>query len=143
MQVPFTIERIYNAPASVVWQALTDKEQMKLWYFDIEAFRAEPGFNFSFTGKGHTGEIYIHHCKVTAVIPEKKLAYTWVYEGYEGASEVCFELFAEGNTTRLKLTHSGLETFPANNPDFGTASFSEGWTYIISASLKEFVEKNK
>ena len=32
---PFVIERTYNATAEKVWQAITDKNQMKQWYFDI------------------------------------------------------------------------------------------------------------
>jgi hypothetical protein len=51
---------------------------------------------------------------------------------------VTFELFDEAGKTRLKLTHEGLETFPASNPDFAKESFTEGWTHIIGKSLKEF-----
>lgn len=54
---------------------------------------------------------------------------------------VIFELFPEGQSTRLKLTHEGLETFPADLPDFSRESFAEGWTFIIGTALKEFVEK--
>ncbi|HEY8895376.1 MAG TPA: SRPBCC domain-containing protein, partial [Niastella sp.] len=59
---------------------------------------------------------------------------------YEGNSFVTFELYPEGNGTRLKLTHEGLETFPMN-PDFAKKNFMEGWTQIIGTSLKEFLEK--
>jgi len=41
----------------------------------------------------------------------------------------------------VKLTHEGLETFPANNPDFAKESFAGGWGYLIGKSLPEFVEK--
>jgi uncharacterized protein YndB with AHSA1/START domain len=138
---PFTIERVYNAPIEIVWEAITDREQMKQWYFDLAEFKVEKGFEFQFTGQGHKGEQYLHLCKVTDVITGKKLSYSWTYEGLEGYSVVTFELFDEGSTTRLKLTHEGLETFPENNPDFAKESFMEGWTHIIGKSLKEFVEK--
>ncbi|NOT50626.1 MAG: SRPBCC domain-containing protein [Chitinophagaceae bacterium] len=138
---PFTIERVYDAPAGKVWKAITDREQMKQWYFDIAEFKPEKGFEFQFAGQGHNGEQYLHLCKITDVVAGKKLSYSWTYEGLEGYSVVTFELFDEGSTTRLKLTHEGLETFPKNNPDFAKESFIEGWTYIIGKSLKEFVEK--
>ena len=138
---PFVIERIYNAPVEKVWKAITDKDEMKQWYFDLSEFKAVPGFEFRFTGEGHKGEKYLHLCKITDVIANKKLAYSWRYEGFEGISFVTFELFDEAGKTRLKLTHEGLESFPANNPDFAKESFAEGWTYIIGKSLKEFVEK--
>ena len=47
-QDPFVIERTCNAPVEKVWKALTDKDQMKKWYFDLPAFKAEKGFEFEF-----------------------------------------------------------------------------------------------
>ncbi len=138
---PFTIERLYNVPSSKVWKAITDKDQMKQWYFDIADFKPELGFEFTFSGKGHKGEDYLHLCKITDVVDGKKIAYSWRYDGYEGNSVVIFELFEEGNNTRLKLTHEGLDSFPKNNPDFAKESFIEGWTYLTGIALMEFVKK--
>lgn len=138
---PFVIERVYNAPVETVWQALTDNQQMKQWYFDIKEFQPVVGFEFEFAGQGHKGEQYLHFCKVTDVVPNKKLAYSWRYKDYQGMSHVTFELFAEGDKTRLKLTHAGLETFPQDNPDFAKESFAAGWTEITGKNLREFVEK--
>lgn len=138
---PFVIERIYNAPVEKVWKAITDRDQMKQWYFDIAEFRPEPGFEFQFSGQGHKGEKYLHLCKVTDVVAGKKISYSWRYEGYEGISYVTFELFEEGDKTKLRLTHEGLETFPANNPDFAKESFAGGWTQIIGTSLPAFIQK--
>jgi uncharacterized protein YndB with AHSA1/START domain len=137
---PFVIERVFNAPVEKVWQAITDKQQMKLWYFDLTEFKPEVGFEFEFTG-GPPEKSYLHLCKITEVVVGKKLQYSWRYAGYEGNSFVTFELFAEEDKTRLKLTHEGLETFPASNPDFAKKNFVAGWTEIIGTRLKEFVEK--
>lgn len=141
MPTPFTIERVFNAPVKTVWKAITEKELMKQWYFDLKEFKAEVGFVFEFTGGPSPEKQYLHRCKILEVIPEKKLKHTWEYVGYEGMSYVTFELSAEGNTTKVKLTHEGLETFPKDNPDFAKGNFAEGWTQIIGTSLKEFVEK--
>jgi uncharacterized protein YndB with AHSA1/START domain len=135
---PLVIERTLDAPAATVWRALTEPADMKQWYFDLEPFRAEPGFEFEFTVE-HEGKRYCHRCKITEVIPRKRLAHTWRYEGHEGNSRVSFDLFAEGNKTRVRLTHLGLESFPAL-PDFGRNNFAAGWTQLIGTSLKEFVE---
>ena len=137
---PLVIERTFNAPIARVWKALTDAEEMRRWYFDMKEFKPEVGFEFGFSVE-HEGAKYEHRCKVTEVIPQKELAYTWRYEGHEGDSLVTFELFAEGDKTRLKLTHEGLETFP-NLPSFARKNFTEGWTQIIGSSLKEFVESD-
>jgi len=134
---PFIIERTYDAPVEKVWNAITDKDQMKQWYFDLEEFRPEVGFEFSFTG-GADDRLYVHLCRVTEVIPGSKLAYSWQYEGHEGYTVVTFELFAEGGKTRLRLTHEGLETLPPH-PDFARANFEAGWTDIIGASLDKYL----
>ena len=140
---PFTIERTYAAPISRVWKAITDKDQMKEWYFDIAEFKPEAGFEFEFTAEGHNGDKYVHHCRITDVIPGKKLRYSWSYAGLPGISYVTFELFAEGeNRTRLLLTHEGLESFnQPGNRDFAPESFAEGWSYLTGTSLKGFLEK--
>jgi len=141
-QMPVVFERVYNAPSEKVWKAITDRDEMKKWYFDIAAFKAEPGFEFTFTGQGHKGEKYVHLCEVKEVIPEKKLSYSWRYEGLPGNSLVTFELFSEGDKTRLKLTHAGLESFPTGNADFAKESFMGGWDYITGTSLKNYLENN-
>jgi len=38
---PIVLERIFNATTSKVWKALTDKNEMKNWYFDLEEFKVE------------------------------------------------------------------------------------------------------
>jgi uncharacterized protein YndB with AHSA1/START domain len=106
---PIIIERSYNAPIEKVWKAITDKAEMKKWYFDLTEFKAEKGFEFSFMG-GTEDKQYKHDCRITEVIVNKKLAHTWRYDGYEGNTEVTWELFDEGGKTRLKLSYVGLET---------------------------------
>jgi uncharacterized protein YndB with AHSA1/START domain len=136
---PIIVERKYNAPISKVWKAITDKEEMKQWYFDLAEFKPEVGFKFQFMG-GTEDNQYLHLCEVTEVIPEKKLTYSWRYDGYEGNSFVTFELFEERGETRLKLTHRGLESFP-DNPDFAKTNFEMGWDQIINTSLKDYLSK--
>jgi len=131
------IERTFNAPVARVWKALTDVEQMRQWYFELKEFKPEVGFEFEFSVE-HKGVNYHHLCKITEVIPQKKLVHTWRYKGHEGNSLVTFELFAEGNKTRLKLTHDGLDSFP-KTPAFARENFKQGWT-AITAELQEFLE---
>ena len=131
------IERTYNAPVARVWKALTDVEEMRQWYFDLKEFTPEVGFEFEFVVE-HEGMKYHHLCKVTEVIPQKKIAYTWRYKGEPGDSLVTFELSADGNKTRLRLTHEGLETFP-KTPAYARKNFEAGWTGI-GTELEQFLE---
>jgi uncharacterized protein YndB with AHSA1/START domain len=41
---------LLNAPISKVWKTITDKDDMKKWYFDIAEFKPEVGFEFQFEG---------------------------------------------------------------------------------------------
>ena len=135
------LERTFDAPIERVWNALTDVEQMRQWYFDLKEFKAEPGFEFDFVVE-HEGNKYHHLCKVTEVIPQKKIAYTWRYKGEPGNSLVTFELFTNGDKTQVKLTHEGIETFP-KTPAYARKNFEAGWTAIIGTELKQFVEESQ
>jgi uncharacterized protein YndB with AHSA1/START domain len=136
---PLIVERTYQVPVDMVWNALTDSKQMQQWYFPISGFKPVVGFEFQFEG-GNEEKSYMHLCRVTEVVPGKKITYSWKYHGYPGSSFVTWELFAEGNYTKVRLTHAGLETFPQDIPDFATKSFTEGWTYFLDKALKNFVE---
>ncbi len=130
-------ERFYQAPLALVWQAITNREAMKRWYFDLADFQPRVGFEFQFVVE-HEGKTYDHRCQVTEVIPRKKIAYTWRYHGHTGDSLVAFELFPEGGQTRLRLTHEGLGNFPSL-PEFARAKFQQGWTHILDEGLKGFL----
>lgn len=137
---PLVVERTYNAPASKIWKALTDKAEMKQWYFDVDDFKPQPHFVFRFEGGTETHK-YVHVCEVTEAIPNRRLQYTWRYEGYPGLSTVTFELFEEGKQTRVRITHAGLETFPSDNPDFRRSNFEGGWNEILGTMLTTHLQK--
>ena len=140
---PIILERTLDAPVSKVWKAITDKNEMKQWYFNLADFKAEIGFTFQFMGGPEEGIQYLHVCEVTEVVNERKLMYSWRYEGYAGISYVSFELNEQGNKTEVRLTHSGIETFPKANPDFAIENFREGWNHILNVSLKDYLEVDK
>jgi uncharacterized protein YndB with AHSA1/START domain len=134
------MERTYRAPIQKVWNALTDKEQLKQWYLEVSDFKPEPGFRFELYGQNN-GIRFVHRCMVTEASPVTRLSYTWSYADYEGQSLVTFELFEEtAATTRLKLTHSGTDTFPLDHPDFKGADFVQGWNGLLGKNLLNFVE---
>jgi uncharacterized protein YndB with AHSA1/START domain len=134
---PLVLERTYDAPAEKIWQALTDPEKMKQWYFDVPMFRPEVGSRFHFMA-GDSQKQYEHLCEVTEAVENKKIAYTWAYGGYPGKSEVSFELFPENGKTRLVLTHKGLETFVG--APFKRENFNQGWTHFVGA-LADFLAR--
>lgn len=44
MKPEIEITRIFEANKSTVWKAITEKEWMKQWYFDLQEFKPEVGF---------------------------------------------------------------------------------------------------
>jgi uncharacterized protein YndB with AHSA1/START domain len=137
---PLVKEVSIKASAQSVWQAITDKDQMKEWYFDLAAFRPEVGFRFEFPSNCE-GENFYHICEVTEVIPGKRISYTWEYKDTPGTSTVTFELFEEAGGTKLVLTHAGIETFPQDDAVFGKNSFSSGWEDMICNALPAYIEQ--
>ena len=136
---PIVKEVLLNAPITRVWKAITDKNEMKNWYFDLPEFEPTVGSAFQFYGENE-GRKFLHLCEVKEVIVNQKISYTWMYEGQNIETLVSFELFPEGEQTRLKLTHTGVEKLPQDR-DFAKSNFEQGWTEIIQKSLKEYVEK--
>ncbi len=138
---PVTVRKEFNAPLSRVWRALTEKNEMKQWYFDLEEFKPEPGFVFEFTA-GSEKRRWPHRCKVIEVITGRKLTYTWEYPGYEGRSYVVWEIFEEAGKTVLVLRHYGLDTFPADVPELARTNFADGWNSIIGQALPAFISRD-
>lgn len=136
---PVVVEKEVLASKEKVWKALTEKDQMRHLYFDVDGFEAVEGFQFQFVGQGTNGQDFVHHCTVTEVIPEQKLQYSWQYEGYAGYSLVTFILTETAAGTKIKVIHHGLETFPQETKDFAKENFTLGWNEIIGKLLPEYL----
>ena len=137
---PIIVEQLFNASAEIVWQALTQVDQMRQWFFgNIESFNPEVGFETQFLVQTPERR-FLHLWKLTEVIPEKKIKYDWKYGGYPGESTVVFELFAVQDQTKLILTHQVIENFPSDIPEFSRESGLQGWTYFIKERLVEFLQ---
>jgi uncharacterized protein YndB with AHSA1/START domain len=136
----FVIERKYDAPVAAVWQAITEPAAIREWFMPFENFRPEVGCDFTFTAVDHDQVSWVHLCTVKEVIPQKKIAYTWRYEGQPGNTLVTMELTPDGPGTHIKLTHSGLDTLP-KLPAFARENFAAGWTELIGKLLKEFSQR--
>jgi uncharacterized protein YndB with AHSA1/START domain len=142
ISTPVVKEIMVKAPASRVWKAITHPEDMKIWYFDLPGFKAEVGYEFQFYGEAADGTKYLHLCKITEVVVNQKISYTWKYQGYTGESLVSFELVPDGENTLVRLIHSGLENFSKEEKDLKKENFDAGWESIIRESLKNYVEHN-
>ena len=137
MCIPLRKEFNYNVPIEKVWQDLTDKDKMKKWYFpQLQKFEPIVGFKFQFDDNSAE---YQKEWIVTKVAEGKTLSHSWAYRNYPGSSEVTFDLFADGNKTRLGVTQTGLESFP-NDHHFKRERFEWGWDNLLGQNLKYLLE---
>jgi uncharacterized protein YndB with AHSA1/START domain len=137
--VPIIVEQSFNHPANTVWKAITEPERMRKWFFEnIPDFEPIEGFETRFNV--HSGERnFEHRWRLTEVIDYQKIVYQWSYTEYEGEGRVSFELIPRGNATLLRLTNTGLESFPREIPEFSRESCRAGWEYFISQNLTEYL----
>lgn len=136
---PVIVEQLFKKPVNLVWKAITDLDQMLLWYFDtIPDFKAEVGFTTQFNVKAPSRD-FMHLWEVTEVIPNRKIVTNWKYEGFNGNSFVTFELFEQNSQTLLRLTNIVIEDFDDAIPEFRRESCLAGWNYFIKDRLVSFI----
>ena len=145
------LERTLNAPVDKVWRYLTEAELRREWFMGGTDARADGEF-----------ELLVDHDNLS----EDKVAYPESYAAFKGSiwtekvirfepplllattfqggknGTVTYELFAEGDRTRLVLTHSGITS------GTGAQDFGSGWNSHLTVlqeklagrSIKNFWE---
>jgi len=125
-----------------IWNALTDLNEMKQWYFNnLESFKPEVGFKTQFKITSE-GRIFTHQWEVTEVIPLKKITYNWHFAEYTGGSRSTFDLTENQDFVTLKLAVKTLKDFPDNIPEFTNESCINGWQYFIGKNLTAYLKSN-
>jgi uncharacterized protein YndB with AHSA1/START domain len=138
---PIITEQTFSASIETVWNAITEIDQMRQWYFDnIPAFEPEVGFETQFNVQSQERN-FLHMWNVTEVVPQKKITYDWKFEEYPGESTAVFELFEQDGSTKLRLTVLIKESFPEDIPEFTAESCIAGWDFFLRKNLKEYLEK--
>ena len=134
---PLIITKEYKCSVKELWNALTNPEALKDWFFDLKGFELELGNQFEF----YAGE-YLHHCEIKEVFLYHKLAYTWTYPVYDGDSMVTFTInpINDDTSTQLELIHEGIASFPQDDLNFSRNSFEAGWEELLEIALRDYVE---
>ncbi|MFP3834179.1 SRPBCC family protein [Chryseobacterium sp. SIMBA_028] len=141
MNTPITVQYKINAPIEKVWNALTNQNEMKSWYFDIQDFELKAGSIFNFYEPGGENK-YHHQCEILEIVPNKKLMHTWAYPDFsELKTTVTWDLQPEDDGTLVKLIHENIENFKDLGDGFSRENFTGGWNSILGQSLKEYLEK--
>ncbi|MBP2615095.1 SRPBCC family protein [Chryseobacterium jejuense] len=141
MNTPITVQYRINVPAEKVWKVLTDKSEMKCWYFDIQDFELAVGKVFNFYEPGGENK-YHHQGEILEIIPNQKLKHSWCYPDFsDQKTTVTWELQSEDDGTLVKLTHEDIENFKDLGEGLSRENFTGGWNSILGQSLKEYLEK--
>ena len=133
------VEAVFDATKSQVWEALTNTEIMKVWYFDISNFKLDVGTEFSFY-EGEKKE-YLHEGEILKVEQNKVLQHTWKHpQQSKGSSIVTWEIEEiEENKVKVSLSHEGLESFADGGPTFAPANYEMGWNAIVKTNLRNYL----
>jgi uncharacterized protein YndB with AHSA1/START domain len=142
---PYKLERIYPAPISKVWSAITERDQLKKWYFDFaEDFKPEIDQEFEWYAGEPGCKQWLHRGKVTEVVDGKKLAHTWEYPGYTGKAKVIWELSeVSQSSTKVNFTFEILIPFDSKEEALKRKNFVQGWNSILKTSLEEHLTASK
>jgi uncharacterized protein YndB with AHSA1/START domain len=140
-------EIVIEAPPEIVWDAVTEPEQMALWFGDAVEFELRPGGTGTMTWKpgGRATEELdeaIHlPLQIEAVEPPRYFAFRWTHpEDAEATSSnsllVEFTFTPEGEATRLSVVESGFATVDRDAAG-ELEGHSEGWRVHLQ-SLREY-----
>lgn len=130
------------ADAQHVWNALTDKETIKKYFFGTEAVSDwKPGSTLVFQGEWE-GKSYQDKGNILAADPRKLLQYNY-WSGFSGLEDreenyslVTYRLEPRGNQTTLSLTQQGFASEEAK------AHADTGWEMVLE-NLKKLLESEK
>ena len=132
-------EVIVPVQVKLVWEAITDPDAMKKWYFEVNNFKLEVGNEFFFYEPGDAKK-FRHVCEITEVNPNRRFSHTWTFPDYsDGVSHLTWDLTEELDRTRIRLTHEGVENFADGGSDFARASFDAGWHEIVTQILVNYL----
>jgi uncharacterized protein YndB with AHSA1/START domain len=144
-------EIVIEAPPEIVWGAVTEPDQIALWFSDAAEFDLQPGGAGSLTwhpGGNATDELsktLVVPVQVLEVDPPRYFSFRWTHpEGVEATEEnsllVEFTLSPEGETTRLSVVESGFQEID-RDAEAEMEGHGEGWAAHLEG-LREYVTRN-
>ena len=129
-----------KAPASKIWEALTDPAIIKKWFYGTNTKTSwKPGTPISFEGNWE-GKSYIDKGTVIDVRPQTLVKYSYwsslsgIEDKPENYATITYELTSKNDETKLKVTQENI-------PDEKMKKHSEeNWDKVLT-KLKDLLEK--
>ena len=133
-----------NAPPSKVWQALTDKQNLKTMWFGADVETSWRIGTPIFWRGDWKGQKFEDKGVIKAFAPEKKVSFThWsplskVPDTPEHYHAVTFDLKPAGKGTEVTLTQENFDDSELKKPGV-REELNKNWTMLLD-SLKKLVE---
>lgn len=124
------IKRHLAFPIEMVWDAITDSEQLATWLMPND-FRLELGHRFTFTTKPAPGFDGIVHSEVLEIEPQRRMVLAWRAGALDTTVE--FILSSVDGGTVLELLHEGFK-LSEFIPYF---ILGQGWKSLLKRKLPE------
>jgi uncharacterized protein YndB with AHSA1/START domain len=133
-----------KAPATKVFAALTDPDQLVQWWGDAETYQCTKmerdlrvGGTWQTTGVGSDGEAFSVGGVYRAIDPPHAVEFTWMHQWGAMASPsetvVRYELTEHDGVTTLRVTHSGFTDLQERD------GHNAGWARVL-AWLQGYLE---
>lgn len=138
-----------RAPASAVFQALTDASELERWFPTSAESDPKPGgaYRFLFENAEAPERTHARQGVFVEVHPPKRVSYTWraPLEGAPAGTDapetrVAFALSEKAGMTEVVLTHSGFGYGPDWDRSF--ESHAEGWGFFV-VNLRNVLERGQ
>lgn len=136
----FEISISVKAPATEIWRALTDSEELENWWGDV---LLEPviGGKFREPWEDDDGNEQEARGKVMVVKVNKQIVFSWRELDWPQKSKtVCsIEIEDKGIVRTIKLKQTGWETLPEEFQKDIMKNFKIGWNYHLK-ELKSYLD---
>lgn len=122
-------EKVFSHSIDQVWNAISKSEEISAWFIKAD-FKAEKGYNYTFTASEERGCISITG-EVKQADPYH-LVYTWIVENTNVVTTVSWQLETVSGGTKLYLKHSGISNYTGETAVTMFESFNGGWDGCIN-----------
>ena len=139
------LERIFNAPVERVYELWTKPELLNKWFntkehtesytysnLEVEGCYALDYHDVSGKETGVAGTLCRIIGEYKEIIPNKKLVFSWIDEGFQYESLVTINFSVMGEKTKVHLIHSDVY-----DKDW-IKQFKSGWTHCLGAQIDLF-----
>ncbi len=111
-----------------VWNAISKQEEINEWFVNAD-FKAEPGYEYTFTSKGEDCS------QINGVVKKASpyhLSYTWVVQNTSVETLVDWKLEKVTEGTKLIIEHTGISKYEESMAIQLFEGFSKGWIKCVT-----------